>query len=155
VPPVLSLAVIVYVIELAVGVAELEENVKQVPPPEVNVIVAVTVAPVLYENPDGAVSTIVPLPVEIARPLVSLIVGPVSVVHVAVPFVVLVSALMALPPVAGAAVTAASAMLAPAKNKIVARTTRKALFLCVVFNIFLYAYILFIIRLIKLYQYRY
>lgn len=111
----------VYVIELAVGVAVLEEKVKQVPAPEFLVIVAVTVAPVLYENPVGAVSTIVPLPVDIARPVVSVTVGPVSVVHVAVPFVVLVSALMALPPVAAVTVTAAKTLFAPAKNKTAAK----------------------------------
>lgn len=67
--------------------------------------------------------------------------GPVSVVHVAVPFVVFVSALMALPPVAVVMVTVAKAILAPTKNKIVAKATRKALFLGTVFNIFLYTYI--------------
>ena len=122
--PLPSLAVMVYVIELAAGVAEFEENVKQVPDPASLVIVAVTVMPVLYENPEGAVSTIVPLPVEMARPLVSVIVGPVSVVHVAVPFVVFVSALMVLPPVAAVTVTAAKALFAPTKNNAIAKTAK-------------------------------
>ena len=39
-----------------------------------------------------------------------------SVVHVAVPFVVFVSALMVLPPVAVVMVTDAKALLVPAKN---------------------------------------
>jgi hypothetical protein len=99
----------------------LEEKVKQVPAPETNEIVAATDVAVLYENPVGAVRTMVPLPVEIARPLVSVTVGPVSVVHVAVPFVVLVSALTAPPPVAAVAVTAASAFCAPIKNSAIVK----------------------------------
>lgn len=64
----------------------------------------------------------VPLPVEIARPLVSVTVGPVSVVHVAVPFVVLVSALTAPPPAATVTVTAAEAACTPVKNNAIAKT---------------------------------
>ena len=43
-------------------------------------------------------------------------VGPVSVVHVVVPFAVLVSALMAAPPVAAVTVTAARAFWIPRKK---------------------------------------
>ena len=119
-----SLAVMVYVIEVAAGVAVFEENVKHVEAPASLVIVAVTEVAVLYENPDGAVMTIVPLPVEMARPVVSVTVGPVSVVHVAVPFVVFVSALIVLPPVAAVTVTAAKTLFVPAKNKTNAKATK-------------------------------
>lgn len=120
----LSLPVMVKVIEPDAGVAVFDKKVKHVPLPDVLVIVAVTVVPVLYENPEGAVSTIVPLPVDIARPLVSVMVGPVSVVHVAVPFVVFVSALMVLPPVAAVTVTAAKALCAPTKNNAAAKAAK-------------------------------
>ena len=101
---------------------------KQVPDPEVSVIVALTEVAVLYEKPVGAVKIIVPLPVDIARPLVSATVGPVRVVHVAVPFVVFVSALIALPPVAGVATTAAKALFAPAKKSTDTTVIRSSLF---------------------------
>ena len=113
-----------------------EEKVKQVPAPASLVIVAVTDVAVLYENPEGAVITIVPLPVDIARAVVSVTVGPASVVHVAVPFVVFVSALMALPPVAAVTVTAAKTLCAPAKNKKTAMTMKKILFLFIGFIYF-------------------
>ena len=124
---------IVYVIVVAAGVTVLEEKVKQEPEPALRVIVAATVAPVLNEKPDGAVKIIVPLPGVKTRPVVSVIVGPASIVHVAVPFVVLVSALIAPPPVAGVAVTAAKTLFTPAKNKTAAAIAKKAVFLCINF----------------------
>jgi hypothetical protein len=48
----------------------------------------------------------------------------VSVVHVVLPFVVFVSALIALPPVAAATVTAADALFTPAENKTTAATAK-------------------------------
>jgi hypothetical protein len=92
-------------------------------------ITAVTVAPVLNENPEGALRTIVPLPEDMACAVASVTVGPTSAVHVAVPFAVLASALMALPPVAGVTVTAAKTLRAPARNKIAAVAAKRAVFL--------------------------
>lgn len=67
------------VIVLAAGVAVVEENLKQLPVPAVLVIVAVTVAPVLKENPVGAVMIKVPVAGKSLN-APSRIVGPVSVV---------------------------------------------------------------------------
>jgi len=74
-----SLAASVKVIVLAVGVAVVELNLKQEPVPAVLVIVAVTGAPVLNENPDGVFKINVPLAGN-ALNVPSRIVGPVSVV---------------------------------------------------------------------------
>jgi hypothetical protein len=100
----------------AAGVAVVAVNAKQVPLPAVLVIVETTEVAVLKENPDGALKMNVPLLGK--SPFApSAMVGPVSLVHVAVPFVVLVSALIALPPVAAVTVTAAKALFMPTKNK--------------------------------------
>jgi hypothetical protein len=107
----------------AAGVAVVEVNAKQLPVPAVLVIVAVTAAPVLNENPEGALRMNVPVPGK-SRNAPSAIVGPVSVVHVAVPFAVFVSALIAPPPVAAVTVTAAKALFTPAKKRIAASAAR-------------------------------
>ena len=95
---------------LAVGVAEFEVKVKHVPFPASLAIVAVTTAAVLNANPEGAENTIVPLPGVIERAVVSVMVGPVSVVYAPVPLAPFVSAEIAEPPVAPATVTAANAV---------------------------------------------
>ena len=78
-------------------------------------MVAVTAAPALNEKPVGACNTKVPFEgTSLCVP--SAAVGPVSTVQVAVPLVVLVSALIAPPPVAGVTITAACAADAPPNN---------------------------------------
>jgi len=103
VPPVESVAETVKVIVLAVGVAVDDDSVSAVPVPPIRVTVAVTVEPVSNTNPDGAFNTIVPVPISL--PVLSSSTGPVNVVHVPP----VLSAEMALPPVAAVTATAASA----------------------------------------------
>lgn len=107
---------------LVAGVAVVAVNEKQLLEPAITVIVDETTVVVLKEKPDGAFKIKVPLPGKsLCAP--SAMVGPVSVVHVVVPFAVLVSALMAVPPVAAVTVTAARAFWTPRK-KIAAKTTK-------------------------------
>jgi len=121
---------------LVAGVAVVEVNEKQLLEPVMTVIVDDTTRPVLNEKPEGAFRMKVPLPGKsLCAP--SAIVGPVSVVHVAVPFVVLVSALMALPPVAVVTVTAANALFAPANNAATKITKTIPRILCESFFMFI------------------
>ena len=107
---------------LVAGVAVVAVNEKQLLEPAITVIADETTVVVLKEKPDGAFKMKVPLPGKsLCAP--SATVGPVSVVHVAVPFVVFVSALMAVPPVAAVTVTAARAIRTPA-NKAATKTTK-------------------------------
>ncbi len=101
--PVESVVETVKVIVLAVGVAVDDDSVSAVPVPPIRVTVAVTVEPVSNTNPDGAFNTIVPVPISL--PVLSSSTGPVNVVHVPP----VLSAEMALPPVAAVTATAASA----------------------------------------------
>ena len=98
------------VIVLAVGVAVEELRVRAVPAPAVLVTVAVTVEAVSNTNPEGAFNTIVPVPISL--PALSSSTGPVNVVHVPP----VLSAEMALPPVAAVMLTAACARSAPSKT---------------------------------------
>ncbi len=101
-PPAPSVVAMVKVMVPDSGVAVVEVKVKQALEPTSRVMVAVTVAPVLYINPDGALKTNVPVAGK--SPVApSVMVGPVRVVYEPP----VVSALMALPPVAGVTLTAA------------------------------------------------
>jgi hypothetical protein len=79
VTPIPSWAVTVKVIVLDVGVAVNDEKVKQVLLPAILVIAAVTVAPVLNWNHEGALKTIVPRPTSLFAP--STIEGPFNAVY--------------------------------------------------------------------------
>ena len=105
VPPPLveSAALTVKVMVPDAGVAVVELKVKQVLFPAIFVMVAVTVAPVLNTNPDGAVMMMVPVLMSPFAP--SVMVGPVRVVYV----LPVVSALIEEPPVAAVTVTVANA----------------------------------------------
>ena len=104
---------------LAAGVAVDEDNVSAVPAPAVLVTVAVTVEAVSNTNPEGAFNTIVPVPISL--PVLSSSTGPVKVVHVPP----VLSAEMALPPVAAVTATAATALSAPSKTN--PRTRRQTM----------------------------
>ena len=97
------------VIVPAAGVAVEEVRVRAVPEPAILVTVAVTVEAVSNTNPAGAFNTIVPVPISL--PVLSSSTGPVNVVHVPP----VLSAEMALPPVAAVMLTAACALSAPSK----------------------------------------
>ena len=98
------------VIVLAVGVDVEDDKASAVPAPAILVTVAVTVEAVSNTNPEGAFNTIVPVP--ISFPVLSSSSGPVKVVHVPP----VLSAEMALPPVAAVMLTAACALSAPSKT---------------------------------------
>ena len=110
VEPVESTAETVKVIVLAAGVAVEEVRVRAVPAPAILVTVAVTVEAVSNTNPEGAFKMIVPVPISL--PVLSSSTGPVNVVQVAP----VLSAEMALPPVAAVMLTAACARSAPSKT---------------------------------------
>ncbi len=100
------------------GVALVEENAKQEPEPDTLEIVAVTLPlpPPRNSNPEGAFRMNVPeLGKSCETPSVT--VGPVSAVHDELPLPELVSALIAVPPVAAVTVTAAKAGAALANRK--------------------------------------
>ena len=93
------------VIVVADGVAVVDVNPKHKFLLVSDVMVAVTVAPVLKRNPDGALKTTVPLD-GTSPDAPSVIVGPVSVVYEPP----VVSALIEEPPVAAVTVTVANAV---------------------------------------------
>src|SRR3989442_12850563 len=110
VEPVASWAETVNVIVLAVGVAVEDDKASRVRLTAILVTVAVTVEAVSNTTPEGAFNTIVPVPISL--PVLSSSTGPVNVVHVPP----VLSAEMALPPVAAVTATAASAVSAPSKK---------------------------------------